>query len=135
MLIVDTNVLVAAANQSEEHHEVCSNLLRTEAMLIVPAPVVTETSIMLSRRFGPRAEVQFLEALSQGGLQIAPLDASDYLRATDLMSTYIDLPLGFVDAAVISVAERLETTRIATLNTRDFAVVRPAHAEHLTLLP
>ena len=64
-----------------------------------------------------------------------PLDAGDYLRATDLMSTYIDLPLGFVDAAVIAVAERLETTRIATLNVRDFAVVRPAHAEHLTLLP
>ena len=52
MLIVDTNVLVAAANQREEHHEACSSLLRTEAMLVVPAPVVTETSIMLSRRFG-----------------------------------------------------------------------------------
>lgn len=50
MRIVDTNVLVAAANQSEERQGVCSNLLRTEAILVVPAPVVTETSIMLSCR-------------------------------------------------------------------------------------
>ena len=51
------------------------------------------------------------------------------------MAKYEDLRLGFVDAAVITVAERLDTTQITTLNHRDFAVVRPAHAENLTLLP
>jgi len=34
-----------------------------------------------------------------------------------LVETYIDLPLGIVDAAVIAIAERLQLTEIATLAT------------------
>jgi len=43
--------------------------------------------------------------------------------------------LGLVDASVVAVAERLGVTSIATLNARDFHVVRPRHAEAFTLLP
>jgi hypothetical protein len=40
-----------------------------------------------------------------------------------------------VDASVITVAENLGITSVATLNRRDFRVVRPRHVEALTLLP
>jgi len=36
---------------------------------------------------------------------------------------------------VIALAERLHTDRIATLNDRDFTVVRPNHTGALTLVP
>jgi len=36
---------------------------------------------------------------------------------------------------VIAVAERLGVATIATLNRRDFTVVRPAHCDALTLIP
>jgi uncharacterized protein len=36
---------------------------------------------------------------------------------------------------VITLAERYGTTRIATLNRRHFAVVRPRHADAFELLP
>jgi hypothetical protein len=36
---------------------------------------------------------------------------------------------------VIALAERLSVTTVATLNRRDFAVVRPTHCEALTLIP
>jgi hypothetical protein len=36
---------------------------------------------------------------------------------------------------VITIAERLGITEVATLNRRDFAYVRPRHAEALTLFP
>ena len=103
--------------------------------LVVPAPVVTETCIMLGRRLGTEYEVRFLKVLVAGAFEIEELDTPDYRRAAALVAKYEDLRLGFVDAAVITVAERLDTTQIATLNHRDFAVVRPAHAENLTLLP
>lgn len=45
------------------------------------------------------------------------------------------LRLGVVDAAVIAMAERLNVATVATLNRRDFAVVRPRHVKALTLLP
>ena len=135
MLIVDTSVLVAAANRREVSHDACAELLRAEEPLIVPAPVVTETSIMLGRRLGAPYEARFLAAVAAGGFEVEALAAADYQRAAELVATYIELRLGFVDAAVVAVAERLGATRIATLNHRDFTVVRPSHTASLTLLP
>lgn len=39
---------------------------------------------------------------------------------------YRGLPLGTVDASVVTAAERLEATEIATLDRRHFTVVRPS---------
>lgn len=47
----------------------------------------------------------------------------------------MDLPLGIVDAAVITIAERLRLTAIATLDRRHFTVVRPRHTAAFVLLP
>ncbi len=135
MLVVDTSVLFAALARREQHHDACADLLRAEARLVVPAPVVTETCMMVDRRIGPRHEAQLLTALHQGAFEIADLDAPDYGRAAELVAGYENLRLGFVDAAVIAVAERLGATRLATLNYRDFTVVRPAHVESFTLVP
>jgi hypothetical protein len=52
-----------------------------------------------------------------------------------LVTSYGDLRLGGTDASVITLAERLGTTRIATLNHRHFTVVRPRHTEVFELLP
>jgi uncharacterized protein len=40
-----------------------------------------------------------------------------------------------VDASVITIAERLGVTTIATLNHRDFTVVRPRHVDAFELVP
>jgi predicted nucleic acid-binding protein len=51
------------------------------------------------------------------------------------VGTYADMRLGGTDASVIALAERYGVTRIATLNRRHFAVVRPNHTPAFTLLP
>lgn len=48
---------------------------------------------------------------------------------------YHDLPLGFVDASVIALAERTESDSLLTTDRRDFSVVRPRHVERFRLLP
>ena len=60
---------------------------------------------------------------------------ADLARAADLMTAYADLPLGFVDASIIAMAERLGITTILTTDRRHFAVVRPAHCDRLRLVP
>jgi uncharacterized protein len=40
-----------------------------------------------------------------------------------------------VDASVVAAAERLDVRQIATVDRRDFGVVRPKHAEAFELLP
>jgi len=51
------------------------------------------------------------------------------------MRTYADLRVGFVDAAVLAVVERLRQTKLATLDHRHFSVMRPRHVDALELLP
>jgi uncharacterized protein len=70
-----------------------------------------------------------------GQLEVADLDVTDWQRIQDLVSTYADLRLGGTDASVVAVAERHGAVRIATLNRRHFAVVRPRHTEAFELLP
>ncbi len=56
---------------------------------------------------------------------------SDLPRIQELMRTYADLPLGFADAAVITLAESVG--RVAITDRRHFNVVRTKKA--LELLP
>ncbi|MHB1712496.1 MAG: type II toxin-antitoxin system VapC family toxin, partial [Acidimicrobiales bacterium] len=76
-----------------------------------------------------------LLSVSSGELARVDLDDSDWERAVELVETYADLGLGLVDASVITVAERLRVTTIATLNHRDFTVVCPRHTAAFELLP
>jgi uncharacterized protein len=53
----------------------------------------------------------------------------------DLVVQYGKFPLGAADASVIAVAERLEVTRVATLDHRHFRQVAPTHCVALELVP
>jgi hypothetical protein len=70
---------------------------------------------------------------SRGSTLNFPSD--DWLRSVELIETYASLGLGIVDASLVAVAERLNLTEIATVNGRDFRVVRPKHCDGFTLLP
>jgi uncharacterized protein len=90
---------------------------------------------LLGRRLGPAAEEAFVRSLAGGELAVEPLADDDWSRAADLMIAYADLPLGFVDASVVAMAERLGVTTILTTDRRHFGVVRPRHGERLILAP
>ena len=120
----------------DAHHEQCLDLLETHpGPLLVPMLVITEVAYLVGTRLGAEAEIRFLGDLASGTLIAEPVLPSDWLRIAELVGAYRDLPLGAVDASVIATAERMALTQIATLDRRDFAVVRPAHAEAFDLLP
>lgn len=77
----------------------------------------------------------FLKSFGGKGFRVAELMDEDLPRMRELVETYLDLPLGIVDAAVITIAERLNLTEIATVDRRHFSVVRPRHLRAFTLLP
>ena len=104
MLVVDTSVLLAAANIRDPSHHPCAELLKNEARLLLPAPVLTETCIMLNRRLGAAHEARFLDAVAAGRFQVTDLDIDSYRRCAELLATYDDLNLGFVDAAIVAVS-------------------------------
>jgi predicted nucleic acid-binding protein len=97
--------------------------------------VLVEVDWLCSRTLRPDTFVRFLADVHAGSARVVDLTASDYARALELLTRYADLKLGFVDAAVIVVAERLDEPRVATLDHRHFAPVRPRHTTALALLP
>jgi predicted nucleic acid-binding protein len=129
-------VLYAAADTDDEHHEACVALLEERVgELIVPLPVVVEVCYLVQTRLGAPAEGRFLASLARGDAAVDNLTPSDLDRILELVNAYLDLPLGMVDASVVAVAERLRLEVIATLDRRDFLVVRPRHIAAFCLLP
>ena len=136
MLVVDAGPLVAAAVRNDEDHAECLALLSEHpGPLVVPALVVTEVAYFLHQRVGHDAELAFAQAVREGGLQVESVEPSDWVRITDLVDQYADLPLGIVDASVVVLCERLGAGTLATLDRRHFSVVRPRHCPALVLLP
>lgn len=103
--------------------------------MIVPALVITEVVYLLGTRLGIEPEVRFLGDLAEGAFTVEPVAVGDWLRIAELVARYRDLPLGAVDASVVTTAERLGINEIATIDRRHFTIVRPCHIDAFTLLP
>jgi len=135
-LIFDTGVLVGAFDRSDEAHSACAALIEgSQERRVIPSPVLVEVDHFLGRFAGEQAFIAVLDQVRRGAFQVEDLTASDYERAVDLLRTYADLKVGFVDCAVLAVTERLGEPKLATLDHRHFGTMRPRHAEALELLP
>ncbi len=101
----------------------------------MPALVAAEASWLIGDRLGAETEAAFVASVAAGDFVVDDLTPTDWRRVAELVARYADLGLGLIDATVVTIAERLGITEIATLNERDFRVVRPRHVEAFTLLP
>jgi uncharacterized protein len=136
VLLVDTGVIVAAADRSDPHHDSYAQLLEeTNGSLITSPLVIAEAAYLINRKLGATAELALYTAIIDDTLVVETLTHIDWTRIRELAGRYRNLPLGGTDASVIALAERLDTCRVATLDHRHFRVVRPAHVPALTLLP
>ena len=134
--LADTGIVYALLDRSDAWHERARvGWERRADAIAVPAPVIVEVCQLLAYRIGPHAEREFLTSVARGDFPAQPLDAEDYVRAGELVGIYADLPLGFVDAAVVALAERLDVETVLTTDRRHFSVVRPRHMERLRLEP
>jgi predicted nucleic acid-binding protein len=136
VILVDTGPLVAVLNADDHRHLECMNLLeQTSVPIIVPMTVAVEVCQIAERVRGPQAEAAFLQSVAAGERTVEPIGSADLVRAAELVETYADLRLGLVDASLVAIAERLNITTIATLDRRDFHVVRPRHVDAFELIP
>jgi uncharacterized protein len=101
---------------------------------VIPAPVLVEVAYFAAK-IGPAVLPALLDDVRNGAFTIEDLQPADYDRTAQLLRQYGDLRVGFVDAAVLAVVERLREPKLATLDRRHFAVMRPQHTEALELLP
>lgn len=135
-LVLDTGPIVALLDASDPEHARCVAMVQSISEdLVVPAPVLVEVDYWLHKLYGPQPWKTFVEDVALGGYRLHHIDERDLVRAAEMEMAYESLDLGFVDAAVMVTCERLDETKVATLDRRDFSVVRPRHCDALTLLP
>lgn len=135
-LILDTGPLYAALDRHDADHAACRQLLEeTQEPLVIPAPVLVEIDYLIDRSLSPGVLVSLLADIEDGAFDVAELVAADYGRIRDLCDRYADANIGFVDAAVLAVVERLGEPKLATLDHRHFGVLRPRHVDALELIP
>jgi len=135
-LICDTGPLYASMDRADADHQACADLLvGFGEPLLVPAPVVVELDWLVGTRLAPEPFLALLDDLVDGALAVVDLVRADYVRVRELLARYADLRLGFVDAAIVAIVERLGERKLATLDHRHFRAIRPRHVDALELLP
>ncbi|NAS25326.1 PIN domain-containing protein [Herbidospora sp. NEAU-GS84] len=133
--LLDTGPLVAGANRKDKHHASCARLLRNlVGRVLVPTTVLAEAGWILNGRLGPEVHASFLESVEQS-FELVELFPVDLRRMADLIRQYKSADLDTVDVSVMAIAERLGVRQIATLDRRDFGLVRPCHIPAFDLLP
>lgn len=102
--------------------------------MVVPTTVLCEVDYMITKYLGESVAKQFFgELLTEWSILL--FDQTDLARVNEIRIQYNDLPLGFVDASVIALAERHRIQRVLTLDRRHFTAVKPQHLGYLELLP
>jgi len=134
-VIVDTGILYAAVDRDDAWHTAAKAIFALPDVKVVPEPVIVETDFLVLRRLGVETEIGFLKGLSGRAILVESPTELDRARAVDLIERYRDLEIGYVDAVVVAIAERLKEHRIATVDRRDFQAVRPGHVSGFELLP
>jgi predicted nucleic acid-binding protein len=135
-LVLDTGPILALLDAGDPAH--ASSVAMVEEVdedLVLPVCVLVEVDYWAHKLLGQETLEVFVEDVAAGAYRLEPLTVEDLERAAELDRQYRQLDLGLVDASVIALCERLGEPKVATLDRRDFSVVRPRHCDHLRLLP
>ncbi len=121
-ILVDSGPLIALFDASDIHHEKALAFIRSNRYpLITTLASITETLHLLD--FNRNAQIDFLDWLSKGAIEVHNIEVSSFNRIRDLTKKYKDLPMDFADACLVYLAENLNLTKIATID-RDFSIYR-----------
>lgn len=135
-VLLDSGFLFASLNASEAEHQSTIRVLENlRESIVFPVPAITEVAYLLARDINNDAAADFIASLAATELTLEHPHQEDYLRSAELLRQYADARLDFVDALIVAIAERLNITRVLTLDRRDFQLVRPKHCAAFDLFP
>jgi len=131
--VIDSGVLYALVDAADSLHAECVAAVEAEQeTIVVPMATLPEVSTLIASRLGASNETDFVRHLMDSDWRLESLANGDLARVVGMMAEH---EIGFADAAVATIAERMNATRIYTLDRRHFERVRPRHVERFELLP
>ncbi len=121
-ILIDSGPLIALFDASDKYHQDAVDFIRNNSFpLITTLASITETLHLLD--FNRDAQIDFIEWVNRGAVEIHNIENEDFKRLKDLTSKYRDLPMDFADSCLVFLAEKLGINTIATID-RDFTIYR-----------
>jgi len=125
VIVVDTSIIVAYMNSTDDHHSRVSEWLDAAHDDLVTTPlVIAEVDHLVSARGGPVA-ASALRADLLAGAYLVEWWAGAMATCVRVSAQYADNGLGLTDASLVALAGQIATTDIATLDERHFRAVHP----------
>lgn len=135
-VLLDSGFLFASLNSSEAEHKATIRVLENiREAIVLPVPAITEVAYLLARDISHEAAADFVANLAATELTLENPLQEDYSRSAEILQQYADAHLDFVDALIVAMGERLNITRVLTLDRRDFQLIRPKHCVSFELFP
>lgn len=133
--VLDTGFLLAVLDADDEMHDICVLALNEERAPLLPDMVIPELAYLVLRELGYPALTKFLDAVTNGELVVERLTLQDFARTAEVLKSYADSKVDFVDCAIVAMAERLNIKRIMTVDQRHFSMFRPKHCPAFEIIP
>lgn len=132
--LLDTGFVVALINSVDRDHRRCADVWsRISGPFVTTEGVLVETAHLV--RKSPGALATAWNLVRGVGTHVAGLTTPRVNRALSLMETYRDVPMDFVDALLVSLAEEADVTQVLTLDARGFETYRLNGRTKFKLLP
>jgi predicted nucleic acid-binding protein len=132
-VLLDTGVIVALLDRSENAHEACAELIRElQVPLITCEAVIAESCYLLRNLRGASDAV--MENVAAGIFQIPFQLSQEAARVKPLLRKYRDRNIDLADACLIRLADEFDTGDVLTLD-NDFAIYRWGKNKPFRILP
>ena len=131
--LLDTGFVVALVNKADPDHERCTEVWRElRVQLLSVDGVLVEAAHLLRRSPGGAAGI--IGLVFSAGTELIASTEQRANRAVALMKKYADVPMDFVDALLVVIAEERKVRDVLTLDRRGFTIYRVGR-EKFRLMP
>ena len=114
-ILIDAGPLIALFDKSDQFHQKALSFIKEfKGFLWTTWPVITEVSHMLD--FHVSVQINFLEWVRRGGLQLVELKEADIKRLIEFCQKFQDVPMDLADASLMVVAEEKNLKEIASID-------------------
>jgi uncharacterized protein len=134
--IIDSGFLYALIDEDDAYSDAVRVAVESVIeTVILPSPALTEVAHFVQKNMGQKALATFIGNLREMKMTIQEPTDDDLTRCSQVLATYADQKIDFVDALIFAMAERLNVTRVLTIDRRHFRIFRPKHCPAFEILP
>lgn len=134
IIIADTSGIIAFLDRDDQYHSQVVKIFE-QYQIYVPITVLPEVDYLATKYLGEKVARSFLEDLTEECFEYLEISLENINKATKLMTRYKDLPLGFVDASLVILAEYNKIKQILTLDRRHFNLIQSETVKYFNIFP